>query len=152
MKEAEWREYRLCLPHFRLQGATYFVTWRLAPSQSELIGPERTVVVEALQHLAGQRYDLSAFVVMNDHVHALVHPHPDWRLEEIIHSWKSFTAHTFVRSSGRQAPVWLHESYDRIVRDRAEFDEKLAYILNNPKKRWPSLTEYEWMGCSLRSS
>jgi putative transposase len=33
---------------------------------------------------------------------------------------------------GGQGQVWQDESYDRIVRDWKEFQEKLVYILENP--------------------
>ena len=42
--------------------------------------------------------------------------------------------------------VWQDESFDRIVRDQAELNEKGRYILGNPFKRWPELNTYEWIG------
>ena len=87
-----------------------------------------------------------AYVVMNDHVHVLVQPCGDNLLEAITHSWKSFTANRAQRSHNRKGRVWQDESFDRIVRDEAEFYQKLYYMLNNPFKRWPELTDYSWMG------
>ena len=63
--------YRLHLPHWRLDVSIYFVTWRVAPDQYDLESDEREVVCSALRHFEGQRYELSGFVVMNDHVHVL---------------------------------------------------------------------------------
>jgi putative transposase len=34
----------------------------------------------------------------------------------------------------RSGPLWQKETYDRIMRDRQEFDEKAGYILNNAVK------------------
>jgi len=147
MIEAEFRSYRRNLPHFRMRGATYFVTWHLHASQDELAGPERSEVLKSLLHFHGRRYDLSAFVVMNDHVHTLVAPFDGWTLDDVVQGWKSFTAHQLTKRHVRLAPVWTSESLDRIVRDQAEFDEKMQYILNNPVKRWPTQVEYPWVGC-----
>src|SRR5438067_1612913 len=63
------------LPHLRAFGATYFVTWRLAHGQPDLTHAERAIVAAAIRHFDGTRYALAAFVVMNDHVHVVVHPH-----------------------------------------------------------------------------
>ena len=50
------------------------------------------VVESALLHFQGQRYGLHAWCVMPDHVHTLVTPVQGHQLDEILHSWKSFTA------------------------------------------------------------
>jgi REP element-mobilizing transposase RayT len=148
MLEADWREYRRNLPHLRMRGATYFLTWRLHSNQPELTAAERDLVVESLTKLAGVHYDLLAFVVMNDHVHVLVTPREDRRLESIVQPWKSVTSHAMVKK-GRTAPVWMHESFDRIVRDQSELEQKANYILNNPLKRWPEIREYRWLQCAI---
>jgi hypothetical protein len=48
--------YRRKLPHWRTEGATYFVTWRLASEQSRLAPPERDLVAAAVSAFDGQRY------------------------------------------------------------------------------------------------
>ncbi len=133
------------LPHWRATNVVYFVTWRLAPLQPGLSPEERTVVRDAILHFDGNRYECGAGVVMDDHVHVLVHPIAPHRLETIVHSWKSYTANRLQRDHHRVGVVWQEEAYDRIVRDEAEFLEKLAYIVGNPGKRWPELEWYEWV-------
>ena len=86
-------KYRRRMPHWRLVGSVYFVTWRLAPSQEKFNEEECRVIMSALRHFDGSRYELYAYVVMDDHVHALVEPLEDYRLQKLVHSWKSFTAH-----------------------------------------------------------
>lgn len=123
----------------------YFVTWRLAPSQAELSPEERAVIMAALRYFDDSRYELYACVVMDDHVHVLVKPLGNQPLQEIIHSWKSFTAHKFRRNYGRNPPIWQDEYLDRIVRDEQEFLDKAQYVLNNPLKTWPELEDYPWV-------
>jgi len=125
----------------------YFVTWRLARSQHDLSSQERDEIVTALKHFDGNRYELFGYVVMNDHVHVLVWPEGNQRLQDIIHSWKSFTAHRLAADSGRIGNLWQHESFDRIVRNEQELYEKMQYMLNNPGKRWPELQSYKWVWC-----
>jgi REP element-mobilizing transposase RayT len=137
--------YRRRLPHWRQDEATYFVTWRLAGGQKELSAPERALVAAELCHQQGQCYEIYAYVIMNDHVHVLVRPLGEQRLEKIVHGWKSFTANRLQRQEGRRGQIWQPEYFDRIVRGEEEFTEKLEYIVSNPWKRWPELVEYSWV-------
>ena len=137
--------YRRDLPHWRLEGARYFVTWRLDPSQHELNPQERSLVLRALRFFDGVRYALFACVVMNDHVHGIVCPEPERTLASILHSWKSYTAHILTKEFGRSSKVWQHESYDHIVRDDTEYQHFYQYIRGNPSKRWPEIKEYPWL-------
>ena len=123
----------------------YFVTWRLAPNQPNLTPDERGKLMSALKHFDGHRYELYASVVMHDHVHVLVKPLGKHRLQELLHSWKSFTAHKFRRDYSRTPPIWQDEYLDRIVRDEQEFLDKAQYVLNNPLKTWPELEDYPWV-------
>ena len=138
--------YKRKLPHWRMDGATYFLTWRLNKRQEELRPEERQLIISVLRHFDGTRYNLHAYVVMNDHVHVIVEPIAGSNLSNITHSWKSFTANQLQTKFKRQGAIWQDESFDRIVRDEAEYLEKAQYINNNPFKRWPDLSEYEWIG------
>jgi REP element-mobilizing transposase RayT len=82
---------------------------------------------------------------MDDHVHVVVTPKPKWPLAKIVHTWKSYTAHQTNKRLGRSGPVWLDESYDRIIRSDSDLYEKLTYILNNPRERWPDIQEYPYL-------
>src|SRR4030042_3542865 len=103
--EEELAIYRRRRPHWRLPGSVYFVTWRLTPSQSELTADERGLIMSALKYFDGHRYELYACVVMPDHVHALVKPLGKYRLQDLVHSWKSFTAHKFSQDYFRKATI-----------------------------------------------
>jgi REP element-mobilizing transposase RayT len=142
--DEDFRSYRRRLPHWRFTGATYFVTWRLKDDQPDLSPEEREVVTTELRSRQSERYNLHAYVVMNDHVHVLLEPNQSFTLEKIIHSWKSFTTHTMQRLHHRRGALWQSEYLDRIIRDDNEFTQKLHYILHNPWTRWPDLQEYSW--------
>ncbi|MEX2044998.1 MAG: DEAD/DEAH box helicase family protein, partial [Opitutus sp.] len=135
------------LPHWRQEGVTYFVTFRLADSlpQEKLqqwreemaawlrehpephdeatrtefyerfparlqrwldagygscvlqIPEVHSLVEQAIRHFEGQRYALDEFVVAPNHVHALVTPAAGHELSDILHSWKSYTAHEILK-------------------------------------------------------
>ena len=64
----------------------------------------RKIVENALRHFDGNRYALDEFAVASNHVHVLVTPLGEHDLSEILHSWKSFTAHEIlkVRAASRR--------------------------------------------------
>ncbi|MBK1832762.1 transposase [Roseibacillus ishigakijimensis] len=175
-----WRD----LPHRHQEGATAFVTFRLAdslpkdrvkswlaerelflakhpkpwseeiwrnyqrrfPRQLEnwldrshgsclLRNPENAALVaQALQHFDGERYILDRFVVMPNHVHALVKPLGSHKLADILHSWKSFTAKAINERENRAGQLWQHESYDHLVRSERQLEHYRHYIAENPEK------------------
>jgi carbamoylphosphate synthase large subunit/REP element-mobilizing transposase RayT len=100
------------------------------------------VVANTLRHFAGTRYHLDSFVVMPNHVHVLVQPLPGYHLKEIMRSWKSYSAHQINKQLGRSGPVWMQESFDRIVRDWDALEHSRKYIARNPEKAGLSATEY----------
>jgi REP element-mobilizing transposase RayT len=60
--------------------------------------PEVKELVEnALRHFDGERYRLDEFAVAPNHVHVLVSPLGEHQLSQILHSWKSFTAHEILK-------------------------------------------------------
>jgi putative transposase len=139
------------LPHMQEPGHFYFLTWRCHPG-IRLSSSECTIVFEALQYWDCTKWKIFTTVVLPDHVHALVQPlpHPGggiYHLAEILHSVKSFTSHKISDLRGRMGSLWQDESYDRIVRDEAEFLEKWNYIRNNPAKAGlaDSPENYPWL-------
>ena len=52
------------------------------------------IVQTALQHFDGERYRLIAWVVMPNHIHVMIEQIAGFRLDRVVHSWKSYTANT----------------------------------------------------------
>lgn len=101
-------------------------TWLQRPDVAAL-------VVEALQYRDSRVYELFAFCVMPNHVHVLAGvERSDASLYRILQSLKAFTACKCNKLLARQGAFWQHESYDHVIRDEAEFDRVVKYIVNNP--------------------
>jgi REP element-mobilizing transposase RayT len=180
--------FRGKLPHLKREGASYFVTFRLADSlpahEVTRLKHERKVILEqaraakspltwheeeqllawycdkvealldaghgacwlsnpeiadlvagAVKHFTGQRYELRGWVVMPNHVHAVVWPLPGHTLSDILHSWKSYTSNQANKRLQRTGqPFWQMESFDHWIRDDAERARLVAYVENNPVK------------------
>jgi hypothetical protein len=90
------------------------------------------IVDGALNFFNGQRYLLGEYIIMPNHVHALVQPLAGHQLHRILHSWKSYSAKEINKIKGTQGSVWHRESFDRIVRSPAQLVRIEEYIRNNP--------------------
>jgi adenine-specific DNA methylase/REP element-mobilizing transposase RayT len=138
------------LPHIQCPGSTYFITWR-CQDHSMLAPEERTITLDAIRHWHGVKWDVVAAVVMPDHVHVLGTPLPKeggfCDLSEILHSIKSFSSHEIGKLRKRHGNIWLDESFDRVVRDEKELQEKYNYIRNNPVKNGLAARsqDYPWL-------
>ena len=91
------------------------------------------IVADALRHFDGSRYRLGDFVIMPNHVHVLLEPIAGWKLEQITHSWKRFSAREINRRLGQEGQLWQHESFDHLVRSENYLATYRKYIADNPK-------------------
>lgn len=85
-----------------------------------------------LRHFDGERYRLLAWCVMPNHVHVLAEMMGGFPLEDVTHSWKSYTAHEINRVLNRLGRVWQAESFDRYIRNEQHFERVVGYIEDNP--------------------
>ena len=138
------------LPHWTLEGSTYFVTFRTLSGTLDDV--EIQMVLEHLKAGDPQYYSLIATTVMPDHVHLLLTPQRGVELARIMKGIKGVSARQINQKRGAGGSVWQDESYDRIVRDQKELDEKLAYMLNNPVKAGLVADGWEYPGLYVRGS
>ena len=82
----------------------------------------------------GTAYFLDAWVIMPNHIHALVEPARCSLLGEIVRSWKGGSSREINLALGRQGPLWQKEPYDHIVRSEAQLEHYRRYIAENPFK------------------
>ncbi len=104
------------------------------------------VVADTLLKFDGERYDLFAWCVMPNHVHAVFQTRGDHKLSDVLHSWKSYTSKACNKILGRDGVFWMRESFDRLVRDKNEFKKFVKYTLENPAKA--RLRDWNWVGGS----
>jgi putative DNA methylase len=68
----------------------------------------------------------------------------DEPLANIIHSWKSYTAHEANKLLGRKGAFWMPDYFDRYIRDKEHFIATVEYILQNPVKAGLVDTAENW--------
>jgi 1-hydroxy-2-methyl-2-(E)-butenyl 4-diphosphate synthase len=103
------------------------------------------LVADAMAHFDGKRYTLMAWCIMPNHVHVVFKLMEGEQLEEVLHSWKSFTAHEINKSLGQSGAIWQKESYNHLVRDGEDLRNQVAYLLDKPGKA--GLNEWKWVWC-----
>ncbi len=91
------------------------------------------LVAGAMRHFEKTRYLLPEWVVMPNHVHAILWPMPNHVLGDILKSWKQFTSRRAkeLLALGEEA-FWQPESYDHWIRNDDEKARISRYIRNNP--------------------
>jgi REP element-mobilizing transposase RayT len=110
-----------------------------------LRNPELAEIVEtALLRGAGTSYELFSWVVMPNHVHALIAPKAGHRLADIVQGWKSWTAKAINRHRGATGQVWQLEYFDRFLRDERHFGTTVAYIEDNPVRAGLAAKAAHW--------
>ena len=185
--------YEQHLPHWRQDGATYFITFRLhdslpqsklselksfrsdwgrrhpPPRSREILdkltreimqrveawldqglgscalrsGDVSALMVQALHQDDGVGHELGCYVVMPNHVHAIVRPlNPVvLPLEKILQRWKGSSAYEINHRLQQTGTFWQRETFDRIVRDEEHLYRVIQYIGRNPKNAGLSQTD-----------
>jgi REP element-mobilizing transposase RayT len=91
-----------------------------------------SIVQDAIRHFHAQRYLLSAWCVMPNHVHIVVTPMVGYEPSDIFHSWKSFTAHRANKFLQVKGTFWERESFDHLIRNVDQFEAFVDYVERNP--------------------
>jgi REP element-mobilizing transposase RayT len=118
---------------------------------SVLHGPRAAAIVEqTLRRHDGAQYDLHAWVVMPNHVHALFTPRQGFELSHIVQAWKSVSARAINRLLDRKGQLWQEDYFDRYMRDGSHFERTMGYIEWNPVEASLCATPQEWPCGSAR--
>ncbi len=148
IKQSEKR-YHGYLPHLRTAGRTYHVRFSIACPDRFLDEEWKLALVEEALLFRHKVECLDfGYVVMPDHVHAVIKPLPlnardlletdlsnYHKLEDTLGAIKKHTSLVINRRCGRSGPFWQAESFDRIIRGEQDLDETVDYIHHNPVRR-----------------
>ena len=128
-------------PHMPTQEAQYRSIWT-APLEHLLDAGHgacalrradcRQSLEDSMRHDDGTAYRLGSFVIMPNHVHALLHVPPPADLSDIMQAWKSISSRRINRLLRRRGSLWQPESFDHIVRDKSHWQSFIRYIRRNP--------------------
>jgi len=116
------------------QPGVYFVTahtWQRRPLFSK---PEPAKIVLEQIFDCRQRgfYKLHTFVVMPEHLHALLTPGEETTLEKAMQMIKGGSAYEIRKQLAYRFPVWQPGYHDRWIRNAEEYETRKRYIELNP--------------------
>ena len=109
---------------------TYFITTSTA-NRRRLFQVEANaqLLLEVLmEQRIRNRLHLHAFVLMPDHLHAILTPAPDVSLEKAV----QFIKGNFSHRLKSKLPVWTPSFNETQIRDLESFESRRRYILDNP--------------------
>jgi len=79
---------------------------------------------------------------MPNHVHAAFRLLRGFHLDQVMKSWKGYTAREANKILNLRGTFWQAESYDSILHDQHDLDHAIRYIVMNPIKA--NLTNWPW--------
>jgi hypothetical protein len=80
---------------------------------------------------------------MPNHVHAVLRPLAEWKLDAVMHSWKSFTAKEINKAVNLKGQLWQDEYFDHIIKSNQEYEDTIVYVVENPLKA--GLSDWPWV-------
>ncbi len=126
-------------------GVPHYVTFSTY-QRRQFLAPERTksIVVESLQMcLQSHRATCHGFVIMPDHVHAILSIDPTSKIASFLQPWKKTSSYrigqfykqefsTYRAHCPRDCPIWQAKYYSYLIESDEKLSEKLDYMHNNP--------------------
>jgi putative transposase len=95
------------------------------------------------------RFAVIAWVVLPDHIHAVLHtPHGD--TSRIVQQVKLSFSLQYQRLTGRTGPIWQHRYWDHIVRSDEDMRRHIDYIHYNPVKHGLTDSPDKWVLSSFQ--
>lgn len=133
---AKWSNFNIWrgrLPHWRADDVNYYVTFR----HKRPLGEDEchTLLTRLLSH-DGKRLELSVLCVLPVATEMIFKVREDpkggnYELSDVIERAKTKAGKDIIKKSGEKWPPFYSESFDRIVRDEAEFEELFLKIIES---------------------
>lgn len=143
------------LPHWRADDVIYYVTFRY---RRDLQDDERQVLMKLLLKPQGRKWDLLALSVGTEDTEIVfrVRSSPSGRpteIADIVEPAKRKAGRQIIAKTGERFPPFYVESFDRIVRDDAELQERVEQIVakacEDEAQQDPRLCLFLWLADSF---
>jgi putative transposase len=144
-----WKNFSIWrgrLPHWRADDVTYWVTFR---HRRDLEAWERNLLFTALLRPEGRKWNLVILCVLPGETNLLftVNEAPSgqaFELSDVVEKAKTKAGKAIIKKTEERFPPFYQESYDRIIRDAEELEQRLLEILESPVKQELAEDPEEW--------
>ena len=119
------------LPHWRADDVVYYVTFRY---RRILLDDERQIMLRLLMKADGSKWDIVAASVGVEETEVIfrVRCSPSGKpaeIADIVEPAKRKAGRQIMAKTGEHYPPFYVESFDRIIRDETELEERLSQII-----------------------
>lgn len=110
------------LPHWRAEDVTYYVQFN---HRRPLTEPECQLLMRTFLNLQGKQFDIYLLCILPNETEMLFCPQKQARIDftKTLEKAKVKAGNSVIKRSGERFPPFYGESYDRIIRDAAEYEE-----------------------------
>ena len=142
------------LPHWRADDVRYYVTFR---SRRDLTADECAILLKHLLRPEGRQWDLLIACVLPGQTELIftvrekVEGQP-YELAEIVERAKHKAGKQIIKKTEERFSPFYTESYDRIIRDDAELEERWQTILDSPVTAELVQESDEWEGLYVQNA
>ena len=153
------------------QNALHFVTFTIVDWVDVFTRKSyRDLIIQALNFYIGKRkLQVYGYVIMSNHIHALLLQPGEFKLSDTIRDLKKFTARNIIeriqqepesrrewimhrfswnaskRNNVAEYQVWTHENHAEEIWSRKFFEQKLRYIHENPVRAGLVAKPEDWL-------
>jgi hypothetical protein len=122
------------LPHWRADDVRYYVTFR---HRRELSDEERNLLLRQIIRPQGRRWNVIIACVLPERTELIFTVEADFtgrpfELSDIVEGAKRKAGNQIIKVTGERFPPFYTESFDRIIRDDIEMEEKWEEICTSP--------------------
>jgi putative transposase len=140
------------LRRLRVSDRIFFVTVRLRRGSRHFDGSEYPLMIHVLDSSRRRHgFLLGGYVLMPDHWHALIWTRYPLTISKVIHDVKKVSALRLHKNRGTSGPVWQRQFWDRFIRNKKEFGERLDYMHFNPVRKGLVKRPEEWRWSSYNN-
>jgi len=146
-----------------LPGHVHFLTFSTYQRRRFLdSGETRDIVIEVLQKcLLTHHATCTGFVIMPDHVHALIFGEENFKISPFVQVWKKTSSYRirqfferelerYEKLCPKNCPIWQARFYDYNVDSDEKLNEKIDYMHENPVVAGLAATALDWNWSSAR--
>jgi putative transposase len=91
------------------------------------------IIATLFRHRDAGRFQLHGFVIMPDHIHALITPAIDHATSRCVQLIKGGSS--FLIGKPATGKIWQDGYHEHRIRDATDYSYQLQYIANNPNRR-----------------
>jgi putative transposase len=146
-----------------LPGQSHFLTFSTYQRRRFLDSSQtRDIAMEVLQKcLLTHSASCAGFVIMPDHIHALISGGEDFKISPFVQVWKKTSSYRIRQFFERElqqyerlcpegCPIWQARFYDYNVDSDEKLNEKIEYMHQNPVAAGLTETALDWNWSSSR--